>query len=108
MAYTKRIPPIKLILTIKEYNYIIGVLTKNIEKNNNKSENELSILTKEKLLKYGIPKTRENGDIEIELRLYNNEIADILSEFISFIKERTKEINYFEVLLKVRENNNIE
>ena len=33
MADVKRIPPIKLVLTVKEYNILIGILTKNIEEN---------------------------------------------------------------------------
>ena len=37
MAYTKRIPPIKLMLTIKEYNNLIEVLTQNINNENDKT-----------------------------------------------------------------------
>ena len=96
MAYVKRIPPIKLVLTVKEYNILIGILTKNIESDN------LATITKEKLLKYSIPR-EENDKIEIDLRLYINEAADIISELLKYESNKTKEIDYYQVLLKVRE-----
>ena len=70
MAYTKRIPPIKLILNVKEYNTLIGALTKNIE-DIESEENNLSINTKEKLLKYSIPRQEQDG-IEIDLSVNVN------------------------------------
>ena len=102
MAYTKRIPPIKLILNVKEYNTLIGVLTKNIENSENK-ENDLAVNTKEKLLKYSIPRQEQDGT-EIDLRLYINEAADLISELIKYASNKTKEIDYYQVLSKVREN----
>ena len=102
MAYTKRIPTIKLNLNVKEYNTLIGALTKNIE-DIESEENNLSINTKEKLLKYSIPRQEQDG-IEIDLRLYINEAVDIISELIRCISSNTKEIDYYQVLLKVREN----
>ena len=102
MAYVKRIPPIKLVLTVKEYNILIGILTKNIEENNLVESDNLATITKEKLLKYSIPR-EENDKIEIDLRLYMNEAADIISELLKYESNKTKEIDYYQVLLKVRE-----
>ena len=102
MAYVKRIPPIKLVLTVKEYNILIGILTKNIEENNLVESDNLATITKEKLLKYRIPR-EENDKIEIDLRLYINEAADIISELLKYESNKTKEIDYYQVLLKVRE-----
>ncbi len=102
MAYVKRIPPIKLVLTVKEYNILIGILTKNIEENNLVESDNLATITKEKLLKYSIPR-EENDKIEIDLRLYINEAADIISELLKYESNKTKEIDYYQVLLKVRE-----
>ena len=102
MAYVKRIPPIKLVLTVKEYNILIGILTKNIEKNNLVESDNLATITKEKLLKYSIPR-EENDKIEIDLRLYINEAADIIPELLKYESNKTKEIDYYQVLLKVRE-----
>lgn len=102
MAYVKRIPPIKLVLTVKEYNILIGILTKNIEENNLVESDNLATITKEKLLKCSIPR-EENDKIEIDLRLYINEAADIISELLKYESNKTKEIDYYQVLLKVRE-----
>ncbi len=108
MAYSKRIPPIKLVLTIKEYNNLIGVLTKNIEESQNNIINDLANLTKEKLLKYSIPRKIDDDNIEIEIRLYINEAADIISLLLAYVDNKFKEIDYYQLLLKVQEvmNNN--
>lgn len=104
MAYVKRIPPIKLILTISEYNTLIGALTKNFEDVDDENIKELSKMTKEKLLKYSIPHDSQENITEIDVRLYLNEAADIISQLLLNISKVTKEVNYYQVLLKVREN----
>lgn len=108
MAYTKRIPPIKLMLTIKEYNNLIEVLTQNINCENDKTILELAKLTKEKLLRYSVPRNNDKNNIEIDIRLYINEAADIISQLLTYLSGRVKDINYYDVLLKVRETTNIE
>lgn len=104
MAYVKRIPPIKMMLTINEYNTLIGVLTNNINEISDKDIKEIAISTKEKLLKYSIPHKLETQDIEIEMRLYLNEAADIISQVLIYTFTRSSVIDYYQVLLKVREN----
>lgn len=104
MAYVKRVPPIKLILTKKEYNTLIGILTKNVDENNDATARELSINTKEKLLKYSVPHELNKNDVEIDVRLYLNEAADIITELLLYNVKRINEINYYEVLIKVRES----
>ena len=108
MAYTKRIPPIKLMLTIKEYNNLIEVLTQNINNEKDKTILELANLTKEKLLKYSVPRNNDDNNIEIDIRLYINEVVDIISQLLTYLSCRVKDINYYDVLLKVRETTNIE
>ncbi len=103
MAYSKRIPPIKLVLTIKEYNNLIGVLTENINNQEDKDIRELAELTKEKLLKYSIPRKKDENTIEIDVRLYVNESADIISQLLYNIGKKITEVNYYQVLLKVRD-----
>ncbi len=103
MAYSKRIPPIKLMLNKKEYNNLIGVLTKNIEEQIDETERDLAKLTKEKLLKYSVPRSI-NDNIEIDIRLYINEAIDIISQFLLYTGNTIEEIDYFQVLEKVREN----
>lgn len=104
MAYSKRIPPIKLVLTVKEYNILIGILTKNLDGQVEQSTKELAKLTKEKLLKYSLPRQNEDDGIEIDIRLYINEAVDIISQLLSYLNNKISEINYYQVLLKVREN----
>ncbi len=103
MAYSKRIPPIKLVLTIKEYNNLIGVLTENINNQEDKDIRELAELTKEKLLKYSIPRKKDENNIEIDVRLYVNESADIISQLLYNIGKKITEVNYYQVLLRVRD-----
>lgn len=104
MAYSKKIPPIKLVLTIQEYNNLIGVLTNNINELEDLEVKELACMTKEKLLKYSIPRRKEDNNMEIDMRLYINEAADIISQLLSYLNSRVDEVDYFQVLLKVRES----
>ncbi len=104
MAYSKRVPPIKLVLTMKEYNILVGILTINIDNMVDQSIKEIAKLTKEKLLKYSLPRKAEDDNIEIDIRLYINEAADIISQLLSYLNNKVNEINYYQVLLKVREN----
>lgn len=104
MAYVKRVPPIKLVLTIKEYNTLVGILTKNIDDNIELEKKEIASLTKEKLLKFGIPHENDLMENEIDLRLYINEAADIIEQILLYVAKKTNEVNYYQVLLKVRES----
>lgn len=104
MAYVKRVPPIKLILTQREYNTLIGVLHKNSEEIDADVNKDLAILTKEKLLKFSIPHEKGSDFIEIEVRLYLNEAADIISQLLLYISNKTKEVDYYQVLAKIRES----
>jgi len=60
-------------------------------------------LTKEKLLKYSIPRKKDENTIEIDVRLYVNESADIISQLLYNIGKKITEVNYYQVLLKVRD-----
>ena len=104
MVYSKRIPPIKLVLTVKEYNYLIGILNRNIMDSNDEAIKTLAELSKEKLLKYSIPKNTDGNKIEIETRLYINEASDLISQLLAYLDGKLKEINYYQVLLKIRES----
>ena len=103
MAYSKRVPPIKLVVTKKEYNNLIGVLTKNIDEVDDQEIKAMAKLTKEKLLKYSLPRN-DDDSIEIDIRLYINEVVDIISQLLVYIGNKMNEINYYLVLQKVREN----
>ena len=86
MAYTKRIPPIKLVLTKKEYNNLIEIFTRCITDAKEEEIKQLANQTKEKLLKYSIPREKDDKSIEIDTRLYINEAADIISLLLSYLR----------------------
>lgn len=104
MAYAKRVPAIKLCLNRTEFNILIGVLTENIEIQTENLDKEIAINTKEKLLKHSLPVTRDDGLIEIDLRMYLNEAVDLITQLLLFSKTKLKNIDYYQLLLKVREN----
>lgn len=104
MAYSKRVPIIKLVLTKKEYNNLIEVLTQNIESKNIELQ-DIAKITKEKFLKYGIPQENDKGEIEINLKLYVNEIIDIVNQLLSYINDKVSKNNYYQVLLKLKDSN---
>lgn len=104
MAYSKRVPIIKLVLTKEEYNNLIEVLTQNIESENIELQ-DIAKITKEKFLKYGIPQENDKGEIEINLKLYVNEIIDIVNQLLSYINDKVSKNNYYQVLLKLKDSN---
>lgn len=104
MAYSKRVPIIKLALTKEEYNNLIEVLTQNIESKNIELQ-DIAKITKEKFLKYGIPQENDKGEIEINLKLYVNEIIDIVNQLLSYINDKVSKNNYYQVLLKLKDSN---
>ena len=100
----KRVPIIKLVLTKEEYNNLIEVLTQNIESENIELQ-DIAKITKEKFLKYGIPQENDKGEIEINLKLYVNEIIDIVNQLLSYINDKVSKNNYYQVLLKLKDSN---
>lgn len=104
MAYSKRVPIIKLVLTKEEYNNLIEVLTQNIESKNIELQ-DIAKITKEKFLKYGTPQENDKGEIEINLKLYINEIIDIVNQLLSYINDKVSKNNYYQVLLKLKDSN---
>lgn len=106
MAYAKRVPQIKMVLTVDEYNALVGILTKNNDELESSEEKESALIIKEKLLKFSIPNIELDNNIEIDVRLYINETMDIINQLLLYIKKRTNLIDYYQVLLKVRENLN--
>ena len=59
MAYSKRIPPIKIKLNINEFNKLNEIL-ENITNSDNEFYSKKSVKLKEKLLRYSVPIKNEN------------------------------------------------
>ena len=103
MAYSKRIPPIKIKLKVDEFNKLVEVLNNMIDYENERIAQKSSKM-KDKLLRYSVPITEEDGTEMVDMRFYNNEITDLfyilfygLEDIISI------ETNYYDVLVRVRE-----
>lgn len=102
MTYPKRIPPVKVELTIEKFNYLIEMLTR-YEQEENERIKSLATKLKDKLLRYSIPRKDEEQETFIDIRFYPNEASEIIYMLIVNIEILPVETNYYEVLLKVRE-----
>lgn len=103
MAYSKRIPPIKIILNIEDFNILVEMLT-NMCDFEVESISKKSLKMKDKLLRYSVPITDENEDTIIDIRFYQNEIVDLFNILFCGAKEgMTTETNYYDVLVRARE-----
>lgn len=87
MAYAKRVPQIKMVLTVDEYNALVGILTKSNDELENLEEKESALIIKEKLLKFSISNIEQDNNIEIDVRLYINETMDIINQLLLYIKK---------------------
>ena len=102
MAYSKRIPPIKVKLNVDEFNKLVEILNNMIDYDDEKISKKSSKI-KDKLLKYSVPIT-EDGTVMVDIRFYNNEITDLFYIlFYEFENTIPIETNYYDVLVRVRE-----
>lgn len=102
MAYSKRIPPIKIRLNVEDFNRLVEIV--NIQTENEKEEIATSSSRmKDKLLRYSIPFTND-GVVIVEIRFYPREIAEMFYILFDGIEDVDVQTDYFDVLVKVREN----
>jgi len=103
MAFQKRIPPIKIKLNVDEFNKLIEILSNMTNEEDENISNKSSKL-KDKLLRYTVPITKDDGNTVLDIRFYNNEITDLFYILFYRIKDMISvETDYFDVLIKVRE-----
>lgn len=103
MPYSKRIPPIKIKLNVDEFNKLVEVLNNMIDYENERIAQKSSKM-KDKLLRYSVPITEEDGTEMVDMRFYNNEITDLFYVLFYGIENMISiETNYFDVLVRVRE-----
>ncbi len=104
MSYSKRIPPIKLKLNVEEFNKLLQILS-NMSDYREESIAKKSVKLKDNFLKYSVPFNDDNEQTFIDIRCYQNEIVDLFYIMFYGIKDCMKvETNYYEVLIKVRDN----
>ena len=77
MPYQKRIPPVKVELSIEKFNLLVEM--------------------------YSIPRTEEEQETKVDIRFYPNEASEIIYMLIYNVEDLEFSTNYFEVLQKVRE-----
>lgn len=103
MAYSKRIPPIKIKVDIRSFNFLVEILSIHAEREDEVLAKKSSKM-KDKLLRYSVPfETEEKGTL-IDIRFYPNEAEDLIYILFNSIDEFEVNTNYYEVLLKVRES----
>lgn len=108
MAFSHKKPPIKLTLTIKEFNLLVAILKYNEQKNSN--ENNYITNQIDKLLKYSIPYKDEKENDLIDVRYFISEVSTVIKELLNYNIDESIDINYFDKLIdqrnKYNENNN--
>lgn len=100
MSYQSKRPPIKVIISIEEFNKLVEFFSIGEKKYN--SENNKFTRIKNKLLKYSVPYITDD-DIElVEIRFFIDEVIDFIYCVID-MNDIEYETQYYSVLLKVRE-----
>ncbi len=103
MAYSKRIPPIKVKLNVDEFNKLVEILNNMIDYDDEKISKKSSKI-KDKLLRYSVPIKEDDGTEMVDIRFYNNEITDLFYILFYGVEDIiTIETNYYDVLIRVRE-----
>lgn len=106
MPYQTRTPSVKITIDKSLYNKLLGILDFNISLNE-ETENfsEVAKKLKDKLLRYSVPRKKENDDTEfVEIRFFPNEASNMLWQLLIRASSYIEEENYYEVLLKNRED----
>lgn len=104
MSYKNKKPPIKVIISIEEFNKLLEFFSIGEEKF--KEENKRFSKIKEKLLKYSVPYISDDDVELVEIRFFIDEVVDFIYCFID-MNDIDYETQYYSVLLKVREKLNV-
>lgn len=102
MPYSRRIPPIKIKLSVDDYNKLVQILDNMIDCGDEKYSSKSSKM-KEKLLRYSVPIVEDDGIITVDIRFYNNEMVDLFKILFYGVGDIDIYTNFFDVLVKVRE-----
>lgn len=102
MAFQTRKPPVRIMVDIERFNSLVELVSIVAERGEER-KSQYAQKMKDKLLRYSIPRTDENGETTIDIRFFNNEAQDLISFLVATLDIRT-ETNYYEVLTKVRES----
>ena len=97
MAYSRRTPPIKLVIGFVGFNILLSTLEKAINTLAEKNKRLGSAKRlKEKLLRYSVPK-----EDEVEIGLFPSEAGELIELLLVVDKEKVWTIDYYSVLVRV-------
>ena len=101
MAYSTKIPSIKVKASIDKFNRLVEIL--NIQSvNSDDYISNKSTKYKNKLLKFSVPKEDDEGKF-VDIRFYQNEILDMFKIVFDVIKDEIDpEEDYYQTLLEAR------
>ncbi len=101
MAYSTKIPSLKVKTSIDSFNKLLEILNIQID-NSDENISKKSAKLKTKLLKYSVPK-EENGETFVDIRFYQNEVLDMFHILFDGIKDEVSyETDYYKILLEAR------
>ncbi len=104
MTFVNKRPPVTLKLSVKEYNLLITILKSN-ELINNEVVVESAKKLEDKLLKYSVPHIDNNTNEEyINIGFYSKEATDMMTQFLIFNNKEIIDLDYYKVLLELRNN----
>lgn len=101
MAYQTRRPPVRTVVSIEKFNSLVELVS-NLTEQGDDRYSKLAERMKEKLLRYSVPRTNEDGETSIDIRFFTNEAEELIHFLLAGLDIKT-DTNYYEVLLKVRE-----
>ena len=87
MAYPKRTPPVKLVISKEQYNSLVERVM-------------IDEQLKGKLLRYSVPK-EDNSILNVEIGLFPDEAASLIKLLITSPLSEEVTIDYYSVLVKV-------
>ena len=98
MPFQVKRPPIKLALTIKDFNLLLSILKVNeLADSGNESKKLI-----DKLLTYSIPRENENKEKIIEVRCFPSESTLFIKQLLMYNKDEGSDTNYFDILIENR------
>ena len=101
MAYSTKIPSIKVKTSIDSFNKLVEILKIQSE-NSDEYISKKAAKLKDKLLKYSVPKEDDEGEF-VDIRFYQNEILDMFKIVFDVIKDEIDpEEDYYQILLEAR------
>lgn len=101
MAFSKRTPPVKILVDINKFNLLVQTISNYMLIEDDKIKNTASKL-KEKIMRYSVPYENEEQEKMIDIRFFISEIEDLTNIFLFGINSLKIESDYYNELIKNR------